>query len=653
MSGILTADWVIELPSDHPTAQLAARELRRAFQRMGGPVLAIVGSAADQRIALRHGDSGDGFVRIADERGLILIGEGPRGLLYAVYSLLEALGWRWVGPYPADEHVPRCASITLPTETVAEQPALRRRGLVIGHDLFLNQAAAWIEWAARVRLNTIFIHTIGSRGMPLGACRWRSWQRLRSRLWPLIHERGLQLEIGGHHLADALPRRLFRQRPDLFRHNGRRRVADGNPCPSNPTTRHLVREWASTFFAAEPQASLYHLWPLDRLSGGWCACDNCASLSPTDQSLLLVNTMAEALAASNATARIAFLAYHDTFAPPQQVTPAANVEVIIAPRRRSYAAGIGESAHPINGPLAAQVTALRNAFPAGASAFEYYLDGILFKSALPPLGDVIAADLRAYCDWGLDGVSVLLTGDRPWLATGPNPYSFAALAWNPQRDPLALRREYTAVRAPTTAALLDTAYATLSTAWRHALDITPAELTHQQSARWRDLVAHPPRDILDGYHVPPPHCERRLAALHEALDALLPGTAAIAAAQRAALVEQAALAADSAEWTASALLLRFLAARQEAAVVQARRAPLVRQHRAIAAAREAHADLIAWAARHIPPPARIGHRLLRAVLALHLDQLESQIAPPWRQLALRWHRLRELAGLVARLWQYG
>ncbi|WP_298402850.1 DUF4838 domain-containing protein [uncultured Chloroflexus sp.] len=650
MNHLLTSHWAIELPSDHSTAQFAAHELRRALQRMGGPVLPITGAAAGPRIALRHGPDGDGFVRMADERGLVLIGEGPRGLLYAVYSLLEALGWRWIGPGPADEHVPRWAQIRLPAATVAEQPAFARRGLVIGHDLFLAQAEAWIAWAARARLNTIFVHTIGTSGMPLGACRWRYWQQRRQRLWPLIEERGLRLEIGGHHLRDAVPRQLFRQQPDLFRHDGRRRVTSGNPCPTNPATQAIVRDWARGLFAAEPNASVYHLWPEDRLGGGWCVCSRCAALSPSDQSLILVNVMAAALAECNPTARISFLAYHDTFAPPQQIAPAVNVEVVIAPRQRSYAAGISDTTNPVNGPLAEQIAALRVSFPAGASMFEYYLDGILFKSALPPLGPTIAADLRAYYEWGLDGVHVLLTGDRPWLAVGPNPHSFAALAWQPQRESAALRGEYAATRAPATAALLDTAYAALETAWRHALAIKPADVRRQHDGHRRDPVAHPPRDILDSYDTPPPHCEQRLAALHEALDALPAGEAALAAAQHTAVAEQAALAADAAEWSASALLLRFLAARQEAAVVQARRAPLARQRQALAAARAAHTDLLNWAARHVPPPARAGHRLLRMLLALHLDQLESRIALPWHSARLRWQRWRELVLLLARLW---
>ncbi|MDW8405386.1 DUF4838 domain-containing protein [Chloroflexus sp.] len=650
MNYLLTAHWAIEAPSEHVTARFAAHELRRAIQRMGGPALPIAGHATGQRIALRHGHAGDGFVRMADERGLVLIGEGPRGLLYAVYGLLEALGWRWVGPGPGDECVPRCAQISLPTETVAEQPALARRGLVIGHDLFLAQAEAWIAWAARARLNTIFIHTIGAGAMPLGACRWHYWLQRRARLWPLITERGLRLEIGGHHLRDAIPRRLFRRQPDLFRYDGRRRVADGNPCPTNPATQALVREWARSFFTAEPNASVYHLWPEDRLGGGWCACPQCRALAPSDQSLILANVIAEVLAELNPTARLAYLAYHDTFAPPQRVRPAANVEVVIAPRQRSYANGIGDATNPLNGPVAAQITALRAAFPAGASVFEYYLDGILFKSALPPLGETIAADVRAYHEWGLDGVHVLLTGDRPWLAVGPNPHSFAALAWHPQRDPAALRGEYAATRAPAVAALLDTAYATLATAWRHALAITPAEVRRQHDGQWHDPITHPPRDLLDGYDTPPPHREQRLAALHEALDALPAGEAALAAALHAAVAERAALAADAAEWSASALLLRFLAARQEVAVVQARRAPLARQQQALAAARAAHADLLNWAARHVPPPARAGHRLLRALLALHLDHLESRIALPWRHAQMRWQRLRELALLLATLW---
>ncbi|WP_172812267.1 hypothetical protein, partial [Chloroflexus islandicus] len=42
--------------------------------------------------------------------------------------------------------------------------------------------------------------------------------------------------------------------------------------------------------------------------------------------------------------------------------------------------------------------------------------------------------------------------------------------------------------------------------------------------------------------------------------------------------------------------------------------------------------------------------LLRTLLALHLDQIERRIAPPWRNAQRRWQRWRELALLLARLW---
>ncbi|MGQ9528996.1 DUF4838 domain-containing protein [Chloroflexus sp.] len=649
MKHILSPGWVIELPSDHPTAQFAAHELRQAIQRMGGPPLPLVGQAHDHRISLRHGAAGDGFVRFADEHGLVLVGEGPTGLLYAVYHLLESWGWLWVGPGVINERVPCPDQIALPEVTFAGQPAFTRRGLVIGHDIFLAQAEAWIEWAARARLNTIFIHTIGDQGMPLGACRLRSWQQQRNRLWPLIRERGLRLEIGGHHLTDAIPRKRFRRQPELFRFNGRRRVSDGNPCPTNPTTQALIREWVRSFFLAEPDAAVYHLWPVDRLSGGWCLCPQCAQLSPADQSLLLVNVMADELAAINPTARISFLAYHDSMARPQQIVPAANVEALIAPRMRSYAAGIGTSTHPINGPLAEQIAAIRELFPAGVSVFEYYLDGILFKSALPPLGNTIAADLRTYRDWGVTGVHALLTGDRPWLAPGPNPHTFAALAWNLHQEPSALRHQYAAIRSPANPTRLDQVYTALEEAWQQVLDITPAEVQRQHPGRRRDPISQPPRDVLDGYDIPSPYCEQRLSILHTALDSIATGEALLT--PNSATPESSALAADLAEWTHSRLLLRFLAARQEVAVLQARRAPPARQQQALAAAREAHADLLDWASRYVPPAARSGHRLFRTILKLHLDHLESQIAPPWRQAQMRWRRLRELTIIFAQLWR--
>lgn len=642
----LTPAWSIELASDAAPARLAATELQRTLRRMGGPALPIVEAASGPRIALRHGESGDGFVRAPDAGGLLLRGDGPRGLLYGVYSLLEAMGCYWIGP--GAERLPRRSRLSLPAEALADRPALAGRGLVIGHDHFLDQAEAWVDWAARARLNTIFIHTI-SQGLALGACHLERWRSRRAAILPLIRQRGLRLELGGHHLRDMLPRALFRSRPELFRHDGARRNPDHNCCPSNPETLDLLRERATAFFQSFPEAEVYHLWPDDVSGGCWCRCPRCAGLSPADQALTAANALADALARLRPEARLAYLAYHDTEEPPARVSPRPNVDLLYAPRPRSYAHSLGAAANPINTAYAARLQANMAHFGPGAgprtAAFEYYLDGILFKSALPPLPEVIAADMRHYRAAGVGAVHTLLTGDRPWLVAPLNAGLFARLAWDPEADLGALLDAELTARAPRSPQALGAAYSALGTAWRAALDLDPAELAMRaEPLRARDVVADPPADMLDFMAAPKPYSERRLERLRAAADQIAAGRAAWEIVRAAAFADAPALEAERAEWEAGALLIEFLAARQALYVLAGRHAPRPRLREAQAAAQAALDALLAWATDHVPPRARPGHTLLRSIFQLHLDAVyDRKLAPLWGRATLRAHRAAALA----------
>jgi len=650
----LSPAWSIELTSEAQPARLAAEELQRALRRMGGPALPIVAAATGPRLALRHGPDGDGFVRAPDAGGLLLRGEGPRGLLFAAYDLLEALGCRFIGP--GAERLPRHERLALPAEALADRPALPARGLIVGHDHFLAAAEGWVTWAARARLNTIFIHTVGA-GLPLGACRLASWRARRAAVLPLVRQRGLRLELGGHHLRDMLPRALFRRRPELFRHDGRSRTPDFNCCVSNPDTLAVLHERGAAFFAQFPEADVYHIWPDDILGGGWCRCPRCAPLSPADQALTATNALAEALAAARPGARLSYLAYHDTEAPPARVEPRLNVELLFAPRPRSYAAGLGDPGSATNAAYTARLAANLAHFggrgSGRAAAFEYYLDGILFKSALPPLPDVIAADMRHYRDAGVGAVHALMTGDRPWLAPPVNASLFARLAWDPERDPAQLLAGELAARAPRSPAVLAAAYEHLGAAWHAVLDLDPAErAARAEHGALRDVVAAPPADVLDFMAAPPPFSERRLQRLRGAGEQLARGRAAWRAVGAAAFADAPALEAERAEWEAGALLLEFLATRQELYVLVGRAAPRRRIGEAHAAAQAALDALRGWAAAHVPARARPGHDLLRAIFQLHLDRVyDEHLAPPWARASLRARRAAVIARLALAIWR--
>ncbi len=656
----LTTTWMIELEGDSPVARFAAEELRRTLQRIGAPALPVVARAAGPRIALRHGPGGDGFLRAPDRDGLLLRGDGPRGLLYAVYDLLEALGCRWVAPGPDGERLPRHTRVTLPAVGLADRPAFAGRGLIIGHDYFLAEAESWVEWAARSRLSTIFIHTIG-RGPALGACRLSSWRSRRRALLPRIAERGLDLELGGHHLSDLVPRRLFRDHPELFRFDGTRHTPDCNFCPSYPATQATLRANGAAFFRAYPEAQVYHLWPDDLLGGGWCACPRCAGLSAADQALLAANTLAEALAELRPNARVSYLAYHDTEAAPHALAPHPQVELCFAPRPRSYARAIGDPDSPINAVYATRLTENIALFAHkgetreghvrvnAPAVFEYYLDGILFKSSIPPLPDVIAADMAQYRDAGVRSVHALMTGDRPWAYAPLNAYLFARLAWAPAQRPQDLLDSYAAARAPRAPEALAQAYRTLEAAWHPALDRGPAEVAQRRALpNRRDVVAAPPLDVLDYMAAPRPHSERRLEHLRAAEDQIASGKAAWEEVMLTAFADQPSLAAERAEWELAAALLYFLALRQQLYVLADREAPRPVLYDALGAAQIALDALTVWARANLSPRACAGHLLLRGIFQLQLDHLADRwLAWPWQRAALRARRAADARVLLA------
>src|SRR5438094_375897 len=184
--------------------------------------------------------------------------------------------------------------------------------------------------------------------------------------------RGLALELGGHVLTELLPRSLFAAHPEYFPMTARGERSDlGNLCPSSRALT-VVADRARTAFAG---AADVHLWGLDAFGGGWCACDRCRALAPSDQALLVCNAVAEALGGD---VRVFHLAYHDTLVPPASVRPAPSVSAEFAPRERCYAHALDDPACTTNHPYREAFERHLERFAGRVHVFEYYADAILF-----------------------------------------------------------------------------------------------------------------------------------------------------------------------------------------------------------------------------------------------------------------------------------
>jgi hypothetical protein len=366
------------------------------------------------------GGSGEGFRWEATADAVTLEGVGPRGLLHGVFGLLAALGLRW--PWPGRAVRVGDGSLAL-AESAEDEPVVRERCLVLGHRALLEAGEEWIVWAARQRLNAIFVH-VGPGRAPFGAAPERLWQERRARLVALARDRAMTIEHGGHLFGDLVT-------GEVLASVGRELEA-GSPAGGVEALQAAVAAHAR----AHPEADVLHLWGADTAAGA------ASATAASERALRLTNAAAAAVERSRPSATVASLAYHDTLAVPTGTRPRGNVCLLWAPRERSYG-------HPADAEPNAQLWALFRrhvAHYAAAGArptrvYEYYVDGIRFPHGVPDLGAVMAADLRAYAAGGAHAVQALMTGAGRPPSVYPNPALFAQLSWDPGQDARALHRD--------------------------------------------------------------------------------------------------------------------------------------------------------------------------------------------------------------------
>jgi len=647
--------WSILAPSSpDPVTALAAAELGETLQRTTGHTIPLANAgtpAQNLMIVLSHDEKGDdGFEWQASPDRIDLHGHNARGLLYAAYSLLESLGCRWVAPGKAGERLPRGTSFTLPDKPVQETPALFGRCLIIGHYAFMDQVEDWVVWAAHNRLNTIFLH-VTHEPLALGSAPESQWQAHRDRAVSLARQRGVTIEHGGHWLSALLPRNLFKQMPNAFRYHNGRRTPDHNFCPTDPSGLAVIRRNAEAHFRAHPEADVFHLWPDDIPGGGWCACERCREYTPSEQALLAINAVAEALETVSPRAQIAFLAYHDTEDVPTRVAPRHNVCLLWAPRKRCYAHSTNDPACPVNVPhyadtFRAQVAHFRSAM--SSRVFEYYLDAILFKSALPPLPTVMQHDLGFYRDVGAHTVQALMTGDYPWLGPQLNAWLFARLAWNPDQELDALLADFCQATFGTVSPDLPAYYRALEQAFALALDIVPEQIRLEFDAR--RLWDSPLTDMGDPAYAPPEVLRRKCQA-NAAIPSLLE--------QATHHLEAARRTADSAAWAAERAALDLYRAwllfdlgrvKLYEGVASTPIAPDARQR--LDEAQAALDQVLAWGEAHLADPRyRVNFRFLHWLSwQLRMNKIRADyFAGGWRAWVLKVRSLLETRRLFLRV----
>jgi hypothetical protein len=392
----LSRGWRLVADRREPEIALAGEELEAALGPPGEEGVEIVLASA--------GRAGDGFRRRTTPGRLELDGESPRGLLFGVYATLEELGARW--PWPGEEERPRTrASVEEERESV---PALPGRCLVLGERALVEDAERWIVWAARNRLNSVFVH-VSTAPRPAGAAPEAAWRGRRGRAVALARERGMTIEHGGHLLPELLPGDGVRALAESGRlSEGHRRVLE----------RQVLDH---------PEADVLHLWGAD------LAAEVAGGQEASEAALRTTNAVAEVAEQARPGTLVSFLAYHGTMEVPRGVHPRDNVCLVFAPRERCYEHALADPHCRQNARHRELLEAQIDHFGAGTAprVFEYWFDAILFAAGVPDLRETIAKDLFFYRKAGIHTVQMLATGHGHPPAPHPNPAAFARLAWNP------------------------------------------------------------------------------------------------------------------------------------------------------------------------------------------------------------------------------
>jgi len=428
-------------------AHFAADELRKYILKITGCELPI---SEDGGIILRVMDEDvrhDGFVIHVDGERLIISAKEERGLLYAVYALLEQFGCRWYAL--GCEFIPSYGDLFLENMNISESPDFAMRSLMeessvdwilYGGDprKSFGEIMEAIDWAAKNRLNTfdMLIHTHILGDIPfIGA------------IAAELSKRGMILASGGHCVQSFIDKTLFDEKPYLFVEKNGIRINKGNLCGAADELHSLLLQRARELLQKIPYLSVLHIWFEDSFEGNWCSCGDCRDLSPQRQQFNIVNRLALGLEKEFPYLLVDMLLYHDTLDMSKfHEDPAPNLVGMYAARERCYAHAIDDPACGRNAVF------LRNLKKTVAKfdtfVFEYYADMILFTKMAVCMPAQIARDLRAYKQLGIGRVSCLCYLRYSRWAYPVNMYVYARAAWDAGFDFNSIQADFCAALYP-------------------------------------------------------------------------------------------------------------------------------------------------------------------------------------------------------------
>lgn len=363
---------------------------------------------------------------------LYLLGGGPRGVLYGVYDVLEALGCRWFAPEVS--RIPRCDRLELPPLCKTAAPAFEFR------DTF-NWDVSDPTWWVRNRMN--------------------GWYT------------AVPDYMGGHmtygmfvHTFDVLvpPAEFFAGHPEYFSQiDGMRRREHSQLCLTNPEVLRIVTERVLERMRHDPKATIFSVSQND--CEGYCQCPQCRAVAEEEGSqsgplLRFVNAVAAETAKVFPDKLIDTLAYWYSLDAPRHAVPHPNVRVRLCPIRCCQGHAFGTCDHPES---ARFLRALNGWSQVTEQMYIWHYCTNFAHYPLPmPDFDELHANINLYKRYGVYGVFMQGMGEEGGGAESMalRGYVISKLLWNPDQPVWPLIDEFLAgyygAAAPNVRVYLDT-----------------------------------------------------------------------------------------------------------------------------------------------------------------------------------------------------
>jgi len=308
------------------TRQMTGVALERTEDPSATPLIVLGTRSGIRKVELPAAKPGfDGYAISVSPDRIVLAGDNPRGVLYAVYDLLERAGCRWWHPTldPKDpEVVPKLSELGFAPGTWSEAGRVELRvfnGAAFFNEIECDSILPQIDWAAKNRYN--FVSWQASMKPPGGPQRGLEQMRDCGAL-DAIDKRGLGLHGPCHSFPFFLStEKYFEKHPEWFGwRDGKRRPHGGewpavNYCWSNQEANAEFIRNVETFLNDWPQLKI--LDPVWIDGGIICQCPKCTERGGANLLIDFFNQLADSVEKSHPDVRVeAVVGYPPVEAPP-------------------------------------------------------------------------------------------------------------------------------------------------------------------------------------------------------------------------------------------------------------------------------------------------------------------------------------------------